>query len=51
MTSNRSYRRPLPQEAVREELLRCAGTQFDPAFARIMVRFIDQDKEYKLREH
>lgn len=51
MTSNRSYRRPLPQEAVREELLRCAGTQFDPAFARIMVRFIDQDKEYMLREH
>ena len=50
MTSNRSYRKQMSQEAVREEFLRCSGTQFDPDFANIMVQLIDQDTEYVLRE-
>lgn len=50
MTSNRSYRRQLSQDAVREELARCSGTQFDPDFARIMLQLVDQDKDYLLRE-
>ena len=50
MTSNRSYRRALPQEAVREELERCSGTQFDPLFAHIMLQLIEQDKDFMLRE-
>ena len=50
MTSNRSYRRQLPQEVVREELVRCSGAQFDPDFAQIMVQLIDQDPDYTLRE-
>ena len=50
MTSNRSYRSPLTQEEVRRELERCSGTQFDPAFAEIMIRLMDQDKDYLMRE-
>ena len=43
MTSDRSYRKALPQQAVREELVRGTGTQFDPGFAKIMIHLIDQD--------
>ena len=50
MTSNRSYRYPLPQAEVRAEIERCIGTQFDPNFGKIMLEMIDEDKEYKLRE-
>lgn len=50
MTSNRSYRSPLSQEEVRGELVRCSGTQFDPAYAKIMVRLVDEDEEYTMRE-
>ncbi len=41
MTSNRVYRKRLSDEEVREELLRCAGTQFDPALTEIFVRLLD----------
>ena len=50
MTSNRSYRSALSQEEVRQEFIRCSGTQFDPEFARIMLQLIDRDKEYTMRE-
>ena len=50
MTSNRSYRRQLPQEAVRDEFVRCSGSQFDPHFAQIMVQLIDNDPDYTMRE-
>ncbi|MCR4946253.1 MAG: response regulator [Lachnospiraceae bacterium] len=50
MTSRRSYRNALPQEKVRAEIAKGSGTQFDPAFADIMLRMIDEDKDYKLRE-
>ena len=50
MTSNRSYRSAIPQHIVREELVRGTGTQFDPQYARIMIRMIDQDPEYRMRE-
>ncbi len=42
MTSNRVYRKRLTDEEVREEILRCAGTQFDPALAEIFVRAMDR---------
>ena len=50
MTSNRSYRGVLPQQKVREEFVRCSGSQFDPRFAAIMVEMIDDDPEYRMRE-
>ena len=51
MTSKRSYRDSLPQDVVREEFVKGSGTQFDPDFAQIMIRLIDQDTEYKMREN
>ena len=51
MASNRSYRSYLPQEKVREELLKGKGTQFDPKYAQIMIDLIDRDKAYQMREH
>ena len=50
MTSKRSYRDPLPQQIVREELVKGIGTQFDPEYARIMLQLIDRDIEYRMRE-
>lgn len=50
MTSSRSYRETIPQQKVREELVECSGTQFDPKFANIMIHLIDEDIEYKMKE-
>ena len=50
MASKRSYRDVLPQQVVREELVKGRGTQFDPRFADIMIQMIDEDKEYRLHE-
>ena len=50
MTSKRSYRDPLPQEVVREEIVKGKGTQFDPEFAEIMLSLIDKDTEYTMKE-
>lgn len=51
MTSRRSYRDPLTQDAVRNEILGGRGTQFDPRFADIMLRMIEEDKNFEMREH
>ena len=50
MTSNRSYRNQLPQDVARKEIGQGIGLQFDPDFARIMLRMIDEDKDFKMRE-
>ena len=50
MTSNRSYRTLMPQEAVTAELEKGKGVQFDPRFAAIMLEMIAEDKDYRLRE-
>ncbi len=50
MTSNRSYRNVMPQSKVREQIESNKGTQFDPVFADIMLKMIDEDTEYKMRE-
>ena len=50
MTSNRSYRKYLPQDVVRSELEKNAGTQFDPEIAKHMIDIIDADKSYRLHE-
>lgn len=41
MTSNRVYRDRLADEIVREEFVKCSGTQFDPAIAAIFVKLLD----------
>lgn len=50
MTSRRSYRSALPQEAVREEIVKGRGLQFDPDFADVMLKMIDEDSRYELRD-
>ena len=51
MTSNRSYRGTLSQDYVRAEIEKGKGTQFDPEYAKIMLKLIDEDKNYKMREN
>ena len=46
MTSKRSYRDPLPQWKVREEIINGSGTQFDPFFANEMLNIMDSDAIY-----
>ena len=50
MTSTRSYRNAIPQQIVREEIVKNSGTQFDPEVAKIMQHIIDMDTEYKMKE-
>ncbi|MBR6080612.1 MAG: HD-GYP domain-containing protein [Treponema sp.] len=50
MTSKRSYRDPIPQHKVREEIVKGIGYQFDPEFAKIMLHLIDVDTEYQMKE-
>ncbi len=37
ITSRRSYKQPMSPEAAKEELIRCAGTQFDPDVVRAFL--------------
>ena len=50
MTSNRSYRRSLPQDVVRAEILKGLGSQFDPTIGNIMIDLIDKDENYLMRD-
>lgn len=50
MTSNRSYRQIMPQDKVRSEILKGRGLQFDPEIADIMLRMIDEDVNYEMRQ-
>ena len=50
MTSFRSYRDVMPQEAVREQIVKGRGTQFDEKVADAMLVLIDEDRDYLMRE-
>lgn len=50
MTSRRSYRSALPQEAVRSEIVKGRGLQFDPDFADVMLQMIDDDVNYEMHD-
>ena len=50
MTSNRSYRKYLAQDVVREQIVQGRGTQFDGVVADKMLEIIDSDKDYKYHE-
>lgn len=51
MASRRSYRDVLPQRVIREEITKGRGSQFAPECADIMLRMIDEDTGYQMREH
>ena len=51
MTSNRSYREVMSQDKVRAEIERVRGTQLDPVIAGYMIELIDEDKDYKMKQH
>ena len=50
MTSKRSYRDAMPQLKVRNEIEKGRGTQFDPMIADVILKIMDEDTEYTLRE-
>lgn len=50
MTSTRTYSTPRSQDAVRSEIEKCSGTQFDPEIAAVMMRMIDDDTGYTMSE-
>ena len=41
MTADRPYRRGIAPDAAQAELLRCAGTQFDPVIVRALLHSLD----------
>jgi response regulator RpfG family c-di-GMP phosphodiesterase len=51
MASNRSYRNALPQEVVKNEIIKGKGTQFDPRIADVMLELIEEDKDYMLKQN
>lgn len=51
MTSNRCCRNALPQEVVRQEIVKGKGTQFNPEIAELMLEIMDEDSEYRLRQN
>ena len=51
MASIRDDRDPLPQQMIREEIIKESGKHYDPVYVKAMVRLIDSDKDYQLREH
>jgi HD-GYP domain-containing protein (c-di-GMP phosphodiesterase class II) len=50
MASKRCYRDVLPQQVIREEIVKGRGTQFDPVISDIMLTMIDEDVDYQMRE-
>lgn len=50
MTSNRSYRKYLDQSVVRDQIEKGKGSQFDPEYADMMLKIIDEDVSYILHE-
>ena len=51
MTSSRTYRKALPLEVARDEIRRCAGSQFDPELAETFLRITADDFVALLRDH
>jgi HD-GYP domain-containing protein (c-di-GMP phosphodiesterase class II) len=54
MTTERSYRAAVAQATACHELVRCAGTQFDPAVVDAFVAVIegdDGDREQDAAQH
>lgn len=50
LTSKRSYSDIRPQAVVRDIIEKGKGTHFDPVIADVMLRMIDEDKDYMMKE-
>ena len=50
MTSNRSYRKLLSQETVKEEIINGLGTQFHPKWGKLMLKLIEKDTSYTMHQ-
>jgi response regulator RpfG family c-di-GMP phosphodiesterase len=52
MTSNHPYRKPLSNEEAKNELLKCAGKQFDPNLVSIFLDVLKEMEEvFLVRDH
>lgn len=51
MASNRSYRKALPQDVIKDEIEKGKGTQFDPEIADVMLKMIEEDRAYTMKEN
>jgi putative nucleotidyltransferase with HDIG domain len=51
MSSDRPYRKGLPLEAVKQELQKYSGTQFDPNCVDVCLRLIEQEGEAFIRKN
>ncbi len=51
ITSDRPYRRGAPYETAREEIQRCAGTQFDPTVVDALMQMTEDEVESLRRKH
>ena len=49
MASDRCYRKRLTEEVIKQELIECSGTQFDPKIANLVVEMINSG-EINLKE-
>ena len=50
MASDRSYRKAMPQDIIRNEIVKGRGTQFDPVIADVMLQMIDEDTQYAMKQ-
>ena len=48
LTCKTTTRNPLPQPIVREEFVKGSGSKYDPKYASIMLKLIDDDKSYQM---
>lgn len=49
MISDRPYRRGMPVKRARAELVRCAGTQFDPGVVDALIELISNQESERMR--
>jgi HD-GYP domain-containing protein (c-di-GMP phosphodiesterase class II) len=44
MTCDRVYRKAMPHAAARQELRRCAGSQFDPHVVDVFIDYLEREE-------
>lgn len=49
MSSDRRFRKDIPQEFIKEKILQEKGRQFDPEIASVMLEMIEEDVDFKMR--